>query len=426
MDAGGRVDRFGNRIDSSVGYARGQILASDADELARTMHARRIIRDRVRRLGKDSVFDLSGLPRSFPLQPGDLSRLESQSTYFAHFDDMGERRATEFLGGDPGVHAALFVNRVSSGLLAIALALLQKDDRVVSLVPRGRSHPPLQRSVELAGGLFADTEGIEAFAEAVKRFKPRLVVATPVTSAKHHMLVNDLVRFAEIGQAHGAITLVDDAHVASRIAFHGDPLPFRCAPFDLAIFSTDKHIFGPRAGIVVGRREMIERVRTSAVQFGLEAQPGHREAAIRALERHRPEPIEIAGQLAKELHGRLKQEYVSDCFYPAGPGVAISGEDALLLALKLSDKPRSSIVPAEAVSVVCNHLLRERGILTISSLSMPGTAAVIRLMMFPDGHKLGAERITAAVKEGLAVLQDVLDRPEVAREIILGATEHPG
>ncbi len=426
MEAGGRVDCFGNRIDSNVGYARGQILASDADEIARTMHARRIIRDRVRRLGEDSVFDLSGLPRSFPLRPEDLPRLASQSAYFAHFDDAGEKLATEFLGGDPAVHSALFVNRVSSGLLAIALALLQRGDRVVSLVPRGRSHPPLQRSIEVAGGLFEDCESVEDFGEAVRRQKPRLVVATPVTSAKHHMPVSDLVRFAEIGQAHGAITFVDDAHVASRLALHGDPLPFKCAPFDLVIFSTDKHIFGPRAGIVVGRRPMIELVRTSAVRFGLEAQPGHRVAAMRALEEHRAEPIEIAGKLAMELLARLEQEYGRGRFYLAGPGVAISGEDVLLLALELSGKTRCCIVPSEAVSVVCNHLLREHGILTISSLSMPGTAAVVRLMMFPDGHKLGAERITAAVKDGLAALQDVLDRPEAARGIILGTTDHLG
>lgn len=425
MEAEGRVDRFGNRIDPTVGYARGAILASDADEIARTMYARRIIRDRVRGLGEDSVFDLSGLPRTFPLQPEDLSRLASQSTFFAHFDDTGERLVIEFLGGDPSAHAALFVNRVSAGLLAIALALLQHGDRVVSLVPRGRSHPPLQRSVEVAGGLFEDCEGIEDFAKAVGSLKPRLVVATPVTSAKHHMPVRDLMRFAEIARAHGAMTLVDDAHLASRIAFHGDPLPFKCAPFDLVIFSTDKHIFGPRAGVVVGCRSLIELVRTSAVRFGLEAQPGHRVAAMRAIEQHRAEPIEIAGQLAMELDARLKQEVAGDRFYLAGPGVAISGEDALLLALELSGKPRSRIVPAEAVSVVCNHLLREHGILTISSVSMPGTAAVVRLMMFPDGHKLGPERIVASVKDGLAALQHALDRPEAAREIILGTTD-PG
>ncbi len=59
-----RVDRFGNPIDPIVGYARGRILRSSADEVTKTAHGRAIVKDRVRRLGEDSVFDLSGLPRA--------------------------------------------------------------------------------------------------------------------------------------------------------------------------------------------------------------------------------------------------------------------------------------------------------------------------------------------------------------------------
>jgi L-seryl-tRNA(Ser) seleniumtransferase len=414
------VDRFGNPIDESVGYARGRILASNADEIARTMYARSVVRERVRAMGEESVFDLSGLPRSFPLAPEDLSKLRSQATYYAYVDGSGEELAVRFMGGDPAVHDALFVTRVTAGLLAVALALLRKGDAVVSMVPKGRSHPSLQRSVELAGGDFFDVVGLDDFEQALERLRPRMAVVTPVTAAKHHLPVPDLVKFVELTRREGAISLLDDAHMASRIGFYGDPLPFQSAPADLAVLSTDKHIAGPRAGVVVGRKDLVQRVRSSAMEFGLEAPPGHYAAACRALQQHRMEPLREAGELARELFALLGERYGGNRFYMAGPGVAISGEDALMLALERSGKPSPAAAPMEAATIVTNHMLIEHGIITITSFSMPGTAPVVRLMMFPDGARLGIDRIAMALESGLSRLQEVLDRPEAARETILG------
>jgi L-seryl-tRNA(Ser) seleniumtransferase len=416
----GPVDRFGNSVDETVGYARGQILASNSDEIARTMYARSVVKERVRTMGEGSVFDLSGLPRSFPLTPEDLPKLRSQATYYAYLDGSGEELAVRFMGGDPAAHDAVFVTRVTAGLLAVALAVLRRGDTVVSMVPRGRSHPSLQRAVELVGGKFFDVAGVDAFEAALESLRPRVAVATPVTAAKHHMAVSDLVRFVELAQRNGAISFLDDAHMASRIAFYGDPLPFQCAPVDLAILSTDKHIAGPRAGVVVGRRELVQRVRSSAMEFGLEAQSGHYVAACRALQQHRLEPLREAGDLARDLFALLERRYGGGRFYMAGPGVALSGEDALRLVLERSGKSSAMVAPVEAATIVTNHMLLEHGIITISSFSMPGTAPVIRVMMFPEGIRLGVGAVAAALESGLARLEEVLDRPESAREIILG------
>ncbi len=416
----GAVDRFGNPIDGSVGYARGRILGSGADEIARTMYARGLIRHRMMSLGEDSVFDLSGLPRSYPLLPEDLAGLKSQAAFYANFAGTGEDLAVRFMGGDPTRHDALFLNRVSSGLLAVALALLQRGDTVVSLVPRGRSHPPVQLSVEAAGGYLVDVEGIAEFEAAVGRLHPRMVVVTPVTSAKHHLPVEDLLRAAELARSAGSVVFLDDAHMASRLALYDDPPPFRCDAVDLGIFSTDKHIDGPRAGVLVGVRPLVERIRTVAVQFGLEAQSGHYLAAARALQRHRVEPLKRAGELAAELLARLERRYGDMHFYSAGSGVAISGEEALAIAMERTGKTVPAITPVEAVSVVCNQMLREHGLLTISSLSMPGSAAVVRVIMFPDGARAGVDRVLVALESGLATLGDVLDCLEASREVVLG------
>ena len=55
------TDRFGNPLDPIVRYARGTILKSTDEEVARMLKARRIVGDRVRAKGQDSIYDLSGM-----------------------------------------------------------------------------------------------------------------------------------------------------------------------------------------------------------------------------------------------------------------------------------------------------------------------------------------------------------------------------
>ena len=45
------VDRFGNPVDPSVRYARGSILKSTDEEVARMLRARHMVGERVRKLG---------------------------------------------------------------------------------------------------------------------------------------------------------------------------------------------------------------------------------------------------------------------------------------------------------------------------------------------------------------------------------------
>jgi hypothetical protein len=62
-------------------YGHGTILSSAADEARKSTQGRRMIRERVMALGKDSIYNLTGLVRTFPLQPQDLEPLENQFTY---------------------------------------------------------------------------------------------------------------------------------------------------------------------------------------------------------------------------------------------------------------------------------------------------------------------------------------------------------
>ena len=135
-------------------YGHGTILAGAADEARKSTQGRRMIRERVMALGKDSIYNLTGLVRTFPLQPQDLEPLENQFTYYTNFLGRAEELALHYMGANPHTCSAVLCNRVSAAMLAIMLGTLEPGDRVLSLVAQGRSHPSVQQAAEVMGATF--------------------------------------------------------------------------------------------------------------------------------------------------------------------------------------------------------------------------------------------------------------------------------
>src|SRR5262245_51880528 len=143
-------------------YGHGTILTSAADEARKSTQGRRMIRERVMALGKDSIYNLTGLVRTFPLQPQDLEPLENQFTYYTHFLGRAEELALHYMGANPRTCSAVLCNRVSAAMLAIMLGTLKPGDRVLSLVAQGRSHPSVQQAVEVMGATFHEVQGLRS------------------------------------------------------------------------------------------------------------------------------------------------------------------------------------------------------------------------------------------------------------------------
>src|ERR671922_3109133 len=143
-------------------YGHGPILSSAADEARKSTQGRRMIRERVMALGKDSIYNLTGLVRTFPLQPQDLAPLENQFTYYTHFLGRAEPLALHYTGADPDACSAVLCNRVSAAMLAIMLGTLKPGERVLSLVAQGRSHPSVQQAVEVMGARVLAVRGLGA------------------------------------------------------------------------------------------------------------------------------------------------------------------------------------------------------------------------------------------------------------------------
>lgn len=415
-------DRFGNAIDPSVGYARGEILRGTSDEVAKTLRARRLVRDRIAAAGAGSVFDLSGMNRGAGLHADDLPGLGSHVPFFAAFEGETEPVALRHMGGDPAIHDALVLNRVSAANFVTLTTLLAAGDRVVALVPRGgTTHPSVRRPIAMAGATLDEVDDLDALDRAWAP-PPRLLVVTPISASKHHLDAGVFRGALRRPRSGGTLVFVDDAHLASRVGFWGEPRTFEMGPVDLAVCSADKHVAGPRAGVLVGRKDLVTTIRSPALELGLEAQAAQYVGVRNALRDFDPKPIAEAGELATGVLERVAARYGPSRAYLGGPGVSIGGEDAIDIARELrgtTGRPR--LVPVEASTVVALAMLETDGVLTIAAVAMPGSAPVVRLMMYPDGPRLGPERVVASLDAGLRRLGAVLEDVAGARRLLLGA-----
>ena len=388
-------------------------------EVKKALYGRSFIRQRVLELGKDSIYNLTGLVRAFPLDPEDLPSLDSQFSFYTYFSGRAEELAIWHTGGDAREHGAVICNRVTSGMLAIMLALVKRGDRVLSVVPNGRSHPCVQQAVELAGGSFYEVDSVYGAELALREGTWSMVVITPMTPQKYHFPAADVAHTISLAKALGLLVVVDDAHMASRSIFYDEPVSFGLGDIDVTVWSLDKHVPGPRCGVVVAKRELMDSIQTQAFQFGLESQSGHYVAGLRGMEAYDPDKIRKAGHLARELMERLRPKY-GEFLYQAGPGVAISAADIGTLVLSSAKDPHTSII-AEEMSVGASFImLRDHGIVTIPITAYAGAAPTFRLMIHPDGDRLGLNAIERAMEEALEGVADMLQDPDKLRRLILG------
>jgi len=419
-----QADRFGNLLDPIVRYARGSILKGTDEEVARMLKARRIVGDRVRAMGKDSIYDLSGMNRGSGITADDTRHLTSHVPFFERFEGKTEPYALKHMGADPAQQSALILNRVSAANFIALTTLLKRGDRVLALAPaNGVSHPSTVRPISMAG---ANLQEFHSYSDLEREWHaggaPRLLLITPISASKRHLPLADFTRALALPRKPDTLVYVDDAHMASRVAFFEEPRTFQVGAIDLAVCSADKHVAGPRAGVLVGRKDLVTQVGSHAYELGLEAQAGQYVGVANALKNFDPRVVKQAGELAKQLVEVLAQQYGAKRAYLGGPGVSIAGDDVIDIALEnRGGKAKPKLVAVEAAGLVAMEMLEKDGVLTIGAVSMPGSAPVVRLMMYPDGPKLGIERIAASLENGISRLASVIDDTDAAREQLLGA-----
>lgn len=416
------TDRFGHPVDPIVGYARGTILKGTDEEVQRMIKARHMVGDRVRSKGRDSVYDLSGMNRGAGLTEDEVPHLTSHVPFFERFEGKTEPLALKHMGADPQRHTALIVNRVSAANFIALTTILKPGDKVLALAPAGGTcHPSTVRPIAMAGAHFQQFHSIDELEKAWQtQGPPRLLLITPISASKRHIDLADVKRALALPRAAHTLAYMDDAHMASRVGFFREPRTFQVGEIDLAVCSADKHVAGPRAGVFVGRPDLVKEIGSRIYELGLEAQAGQYVGVANALRNFDPEVIRQAGEVAKQLLEVMQGQYGTKA-YQGGPGVSMSGDDVLGIAMEQSGaKGKPKLVAVEAAGLVAMEMLGQDGILTIGAVSMPGSAPVVRLMMYPDGAKLGVERIAASVENAISRLGEVVNDVDAAREKLLG------
>jgi L-seryl-tRNA(Ser) seleniumtransferase len=400
-------------------YGHGTILAGAADEARKSTRGRRMIRERVMALGKDSIYNLTGLVRTFPLQPQDLEPLENQFTYYTHFLGRAEQLALHHTGADPDACSAVLCNRVSAAMLAIMLGTLKPGERVLSLVAQGRSHPSVQQAVEVMGATFHEVQGLAAMERAMHEGTWRMLAITPLTPSMYHLPAADVAVAIDMAKAAQQVVFVDDAHMMARSVFYDEPVAFGLGEIDVAVWSLDKHVPGPRGAAIVGRHDLMQSIMAQAFQLGLEAQSGHYVAMLRGMEAFDPAPIRQAGALARALFQRLSATF-GPRLYQGGPGVSFSADDFSEVVYERAGTRQTALVPAEIAITGCFLLLRHHGVITIPITGYPGAAPTFRLMMHPDGGRLGLDRLERAIDDTFDRTAGLLQQPGAVKTLLLG------
>ena len=383
------------------------IVNNSLDEVKKRESALKIIREIINEVGRDSLYDVTGLSGGFIASEEELNLLE---TYVgpAIFEDELQIAGKEHLGGEK----VLAVNRTSSGILASILALVEKGTHVSHFLAEFPAHPSIPRACNIVGASYDEFVDIEKFNIPDNT---SLVVVTG--STMDHKVIDEELFKQVIDMAHerDIPVLVDDASGARlRTAVFNQRKATELGA-DLVVTSTDKLMPGPRGGLMSGRADLIDEVKIKANQFGLEAQPPLILAMVNGIKNYTEDNLVNAISKKDEFFSLLAEKY--EMFEKTPTGVRVSEESlknqlsSLNIETELSQK--------DCCFLWAMILLKDFGIITIPAVGMPGASASIRFdlsaqdVIDMDINQL-YEMVDSSIEELLCLSQDV----EKSKELI--------
>ena len=193
--------------------------------------------------------------------------------YVDEIERLAVDRARQLFGAE---HANVQPHSGAQANLAAYAALLQPGDTLVGMDLSGGGHLTHGASVNQSGKLYhAVSYGVDPqtgridydqVEDIVKKNRPKLLVA----GASAYPRALDFKAFADIAHRHGALLLVDMAHIAGLVAGgqHESPVPYA----DVVTTTTHKTLRGPRGGVILCREEWAKKI-DSAVFPGMQGGP---------------------------------------------------------------------------------------------------------------------------------------------------------
>ncbi|WP_321423668.1 TIGR03576 family pyridoxal phosphate-dependent enzyme [uncultured Methanobacterium sp.] len=383
------------------------LICTSLDEVKRRESAFRFIATTVNQEGRSSLYDLSGLAGGFPVKKSDLPFLETYSGP-AIFELSLQKEGKKHLGGEK---VAAF-NRTSAALLATILALVKPGEEVLHYLPELPSHPSIPRSAKLQGASYAEFDNIEDFQLSEKT---SLVVITGSTMDHQVIPLDDFEKIIQISHKKQVPVLVDDASGARiRTVIYNQPRAMDMGA-DLVVTSTDKLMNGPRAGLMAGKTELIDRVKEKAHQFGLEAQPPVVAGIVRALEDFNPQKL---------LNSMDRRDKLSIIVGNVLTGVKKTPTGFMISASNLKkeiipNEDDESLSDRELATLMAMVLLKEHHIITIPALGMPGVSTTIRFdLSAADAENVDDTQIVHAIKDSIKRVREMVMDEETCLSVL--------
>lgn len=383
------------------------IINNSLDEVKKREKALSIIKEIVQSKGRNHLFDLTGLAGGFIVNEGDIELLE---TYVgpAVFEEELQKVGKAHLGGEK----IFALNRTSSGILATVLSLVSENSNVVHYLPEFPGHPSIPRSCELVNANYREFNDFEEF------YMPENTSLVVITgSTMDHKIIDEDIFKKIIDMAHEKEipVLVDDASGARlrTVIFNQEKACDLGA--DIAITSTDKLMPGPRGGLMAGKEDLINIIKSKANQFGLEAQPPAILAMVNGLKSFSEENLINSFSKKEELYNLLNKNFKGFDLSPTG--VSITPEK-LVDEIKLrSNEPKFSEI--DLASLFSMVLLMDYGIITIPAVSMPGASQTIRFdLSTNDALNLDLNKLNENILSSFSKLLEIVDDEEKCREIL--------
>lgn len=380
------------------------IVNNSLDEVKKRENALSIIKNIIETKGRNELYDLTGLSGGFIASSSQLSLLE---TYVgpAIFEDEIQEVGKKHLGGEK----ILPLNRTSSGILATILSLVDEGSNVVHYLAQLPAHPSIPRSCELVKANYFETDDFDKF-EIPENTS--LVVVTGSTM-DHKVIDEDIFKkVIEMAHEQNIPVMVDDASGARLRTVVFNQKKACDLGADITITSTDKLMPGPRGGLMAGRKDLVDKIKVKANQFGLEAQPPAILAMVNGIKNFNGENLIRGFSRKEELFKLLNKNF--NAFSETPTGVMISSHD-LANEIKVSH----NLSDDDLAFIFAFILLKEHGIITIPPVSMPDASTTIRFdLSTKDAFNLDLNDLNKKIESSFNKLQEVVTNEDKCREIV--------
>jgi glycine hydroxymethyltransferase len=209
-------------------------------------------------------------------------------------EDLARERAKALFGAE---HANVQPHSGANANMAVYMGLLEPGDTVLGLRLDQGGHLTHGSPVNASGRLYHfvsygvtpsdERIDLDQVRDLALEHNPKLIVA----GATAYPRIIDPEPFRQIADEAGALFMFDAAHVAGLIAggVHPNPTPYA----DIVTFTTHKTLRGPRAGAILTRAELAEKI-DKAVFPGLQGGPLDHVIAAKAVAFHEAAQPEFA------------------------------------------------------------------------------------------------------------------------------------